>query len=69
LNDEPTIDHLVDASLSGKETVMRELLEGAELRPMALSSDPADDAEGTSEDVGALLRYLLGEQDDTASSE
>lgn len=59
---QPTIDHLVDASLRGKEAVMRELLEGAELRPIAQSDDPVDDAEGTTQDLAALLRYLLGEE-------
>lgn len=58
----PTIDQLVDASLLTKEAVMRELLEGAELRPMSQSADPADDAEGTDKDLAELLRYLLGEE-------
>lgn len=59
----PTIDHLVDASLLGKESAMRQLLEGAALRPIAQSEDPADDANGDSGDLDALLRYLLGEDD------
>jgi SNF2 family DNA or RNA helicase len=59
---QPTIDHLVDASLRGKEAVMLELLEGAELYPIAQSADPVDDAEGTTQDLAALLRYLLGEE-------
>jgi SNF2 family DNA or RNA helicase len=58
----PSIDHLVDASLLAKETVMRSLLEGAELHPMALSPDPTHDADGTPQDLAALLRYLLGEE-------
>jgi len=57
----PTIDHLVDASLRGKEAVMLELLEGAEVRPLNQSDDPSADAEGTDQDLAALLRYLLGE--------
>lgn len=59
---QPTIDQLVDASLLGKEAVMRELLEGAELHPIAQSTDPVDDAEGTTQDLALLLRYLLGEE-------
>lgn len=58
----PSIDHLVDASLLAKESVMRELLEGAELQPLAQSEDAALDADGSEQDLGALLRYLLGEQ-------
>ena len=61
-NDEgPTIDHLVDASLLAKEAVMLELLEGAELSPLQQNDDPSADAEGTDQDLAALLRYLLGE--------
>jgi len=41
---------------------MLELLEGAELYPIAQSADPVDDAEGTTQDLAALLRYLLGEE-------
>lgn len=59
---DPTIDHLVDSSLQAKESVMRELLEGAELRAMETSADPAKDADGTAEDLAAVLRYLLGEE-------
>lgn len=62
LHNGPTIDHLVDDSLREKEALMRALLEGAELRPIALSDDPSDDAEGTRDDLEALLRYLLGEE-------
>ena len=40
---------------------MRQLLEGAELAPINLSEDPTVDAEGSEEDLGMLLRYLLGE--------
>lgn len=57
----PTIDHLVDASLVAKEGVMLDLLEGAEVRPLDQHDDPATDAEGTDQDLAALLRYLLGE--------
>lgn len=59
----PTIDHLVDASLLTKEAVMRGLLEGANLQPLAQSEDAADDAEGDRQDLDDLLRYLLGEVD------
>lgn len=62
INSGPTVDHLVEASLLAKEEVMRELLEGAEMRPLDQSADPADDAEGTEQDLAALLRYLLGEE-------
>jgi hypothetical protein len=62
LHGEPTVDHLVDASLLAKEARMRELLEGADLQAIAMSADPSVDAEGTSEDLAALLRYLLGEE-------
>jgi hypothetical protein len=58
---QPTIDHLVDASLLAKEAVMLDLLEGAEVRPLDQHDDPATDAEGTDQDLAALLRYLLGE--------
>jgi SNF2 family DNA or RNA helicase len=58
---QPTIDHLVDASLLAKEAVMLDLLEGAEVRPLYQHDDPATDAEGTDQDLDALLRYLLGE--------
>jgi SNF2 family DNA or RNA helicase len=56
----PTVDHLVDSSLLSKEALMRELLEGAELRPLAQSAEPTQDAEGTSQDLAALLGYLIG---------
>lgn len=56
-----TIDHLVDGSLRAKETAMLGLLEGAELNSLGISTDPAIDADGTAEDLAALLRYLLGE--------
>lgn len=58
---QPTIDHLVDASLTAKEQTMRQLLEGAVLRPIGQSTDPTDDAEGNHQDLDALLRYLVGE--------
>jgi len=60
-NGRPTVDHLVDASLIRKEAAMRRLLEGAELRPFHMSPQPLDDAEGTDEDLGELLRYLMGQ--------
>lgn len=58
---QPTIDHLVDASLLAKENLMRQLLEGAELRPLGESADPGEDAEGDADDLAVLLKYLLGE--------
>ena len=58
----PAVDHLVDLALLGKEAVMLELLEGAELQPLNLSESPAVDAEGDRQDLEALLRYLLGEE-------
>lgn len=57
-----TIDHLVDLSLNRKNDRMRQLLEGAELRPIEMSDDPLRDAEGTDEDLADLLRFLLGEE-------
>jgi SNF2 family DNA or RNA helicase len=62
LDGQPTIDQLVDAALSRKEAAMRQLLEGAELRPFELSEDPMLDAQGTEEDLSELLRFLLGEE-------
>ena len=61
LNEAPTVDHLVDASLLQKDATMRVLLEGANLGPIHLADDPSVDAEGTDEDLEGLLRYLLGE--------
>jgi SNF2 family DNA or RNA helicase len=61
---QPTIDHLVDASLLAKQAMMLELLEGAEVQPLHQHDDPAADAEGTDQDLDALLRYLLGETGD-----
>ncbi|MBI2502519.1 MAG: DEAD/DEAH box helicase [Candidatus Latescibacteria bacterium] len=58
---QPTVDQLVDQSLEAKSDRMRQLLEGAELAPINISTDPAVDAEGNEEDLAAILRYLLGE--------
>ena len=58
----PTIDHLVEASLQRKEDRMRRLLQGAELAPLAQHVDPSIAADGDEEDLGELLRYLLGEE-------
>src|SRR5581483_7916405 len=55
-----TIDHMVDLSLNRKNDTMKQLLEGAELRPIEMSDDPLDDAEGTDQDLADLLRFLLG---------
>ena len=59
---EQAVDHLVDASLLAKEAAMRELLEGAVLRPIGSGDDPMEAAEGDRQDLEALLRYLLGEE-------
>lgn len=61
MDNQPTIDQLVDQSLDAKSARMRQLLEGAELSPIYLADDPATDAEGNHQDLEALLRYLLGE--------
>ena len=57
----PTIDHLVHHSLLRKETSMKQLLEGAELGALGLYDDPLENAGGDLQDLGELLRYLLGE--------
>jgi SNF2-related domain/Helicase conserved C-terminal domain len=57
----PTADSLVEQSLSQKEAVMRELLEGATLSPFSQADDPLVEAEGDDDDLRALLAYLLGE--------
>jgi SNF2 family DNA or RNA helicase len=57
-----TIDHLVDRSLRSKEAVMRQLLEGADLRALHTPEDPSEAADGDEQDLHDLLRYLLGEQ-------
>ncbi len=55
---QPTIDHLVDNSLTKKRGAMEEVLQGAELHPSVYElSRP----EGTDDDLSTLLRYLLGE--------
>ena len=56
--DKDTVDHLVDASLIGKQAAMEELLGGAEVQP--LHQDGVD-PEGNREDLEILLRYLIGE--------
>lgn len=56
-----TIDQLVDQSLIRKEQTMAQLLEGAELEPLGSSEDPLESAEGDTEDLSNVLRYLLGE--------
>ncbi|MFJ4755005.1 SNF2-related protein [Streptomyces sp. NPDC088763] len=61
INGRQTVDALVEASLSSKSRRMQKLLEGAELLPIELSEDPSIDAEGTEDDLEALLRYLLGQ--------
>ena len=54
-----TIDHLVDASLRGKQADMELLLEGAEIHP--LHQDETQ-PEGDAVDIEALLRFLIGEE-------
>ncbi|MGW2638713.1 SNF2-related protein [Streptomyces sp. NPDC001348] len=61
INGRDTVDALVERSLTVKARRMQRLLEGAELVPINLSEDPAVDAEGTEDDLEALLRYLLGQ--------
>jgi len=61
LNGRVTIDDLVQAALARKEGTMRQLLEGAELRPFNLVLDPLDSAQGDDVDLAALLHFLLGE--------
>jgi SNF2 family DNA or RNA helicase len=57
-----TVDGLVDTALQRKEATMQQLLEGAELRAaQAPDQDSLAAAEGSEEDLEALLRYLLGE--------
>ena len=56
----PTVDHLVAASLARKEAAMRTLLEGASLAPVG-QLDPVADAEGSLEDLAELLHHVLGE--------
>jgi SNF2-related domain len=55
-----TADGLVHAALTRKETVMRQLLEGAEIRPLGQSEDALAEAEGDDEDLRDILAYLLG---------
>ena len=58
-----TIDGLIDASLAVKRDRMQRLLEDAELRGTGLDDqDTLGAAEGSRDDMDALLRYLLGER-------
>jgi len=62
-NGAPTIDAVVDNRLLAKENNMRLLLESAELRAAGLAGqDTLAGAEGSEEDLGAVLKYLLGEE-------
>ena len=61
IDDDGTIDHLVDASLLSKQEAMEELLGGAEIHP--LHQDAAD-PEGSPADLEQLIRYLVGEEVD-----
>ena len=59
IDNEDTIDHLVDASLRGKQAVMEELLGGAEVHPLR---QDAVNPEGSRTDLEQLVRYLVGEE-------
>ena len=57
-----TIDGLIEQALARKEARMKSLLNDAELRGTGLEGqDSVEAAEGSSDDLGALLRYLTGE--------
>jgi hypothetical protein len=59
----PTVDGLIEAGLAQKAAAMSMLLEGAELRgAQAPGQDSLEAAQGSYEDLDALLRYLLGEK-------
>ena len=61
IDDDGTIDHLVDASLLSKQEAMEELLGGAEIHPF---HQDAADPEGSPADLEQLIRYLVGEEID-----
>ena len=61
LDNEDTIDQLVDTALLEKQAVMEELLGGAEVHPL---QQDAGDSEGSRGDLEQLLRYLVGEEVD-----
>jgi hypothetical protein len=56
-----TIDELVHAALLRKDARMKQLLESAELLPLG-ELDAAKTAEGSEQDLGDLVRFLLGER-------
>lgn len=60
-NDRPTTDALIQNSLLQKDATMRQLLEGAQLRPFNLVEDPVVAASGDEQDLKALLEFLLGQ--------
>jgi hypothetical protein len=63
MDGQPTIDDVLDRSLMAKQAQMQSLLEDAELRGTGLGDqDTLHAAEGSVEDLDALLRYLLGEE-------
>ncbi len=64
LDDDDTIDHLVDASLRSKQKAMEELLGGAEIHPL---QQDVTNPEGSSADLEQLIRYLVGEEVDDES--
>ena len=61
IDNDDTIDHLIDSSLLCKQEAMEDLLEGAEIHP--LHQDAAD-PEGSQPDLEELIRYLIGEEVD-----
>lgn len=63
LDGSTTIDELVNLALLRKEARMKALLNDAELRGAGFDQqDTLTAAEGSGEDLEALLRYLLGEE-------
>jgi SNF2 family DNA or RNA helicase len=62
LDGAPTVDGLVDLSLSRKQTRMEQLLQGAALLPAQLpeAARETEAAEGDQQDLQELLAYLLG---------
>jgi SNF2 family DNA or RNA helicase len=62
VDDQPTIDGLVETSLARKEDAMTQFLRGAELRDAMLNEqDTINAAEGDDDDLVEVLRYLSGQ--------
>lgn len=59
LDGSPTVDQLVNISLSGKQAAMQQLLEGGELRPAHIPSELVA-AGGDAQDLTNLINFLLG---------